>query len=85
MICSRLGEYHQRGWIADSHIKRYLALNRDIELVPEEIRDYVMKDDVDVENKRPSSDFSATRQLEQSRIVIATWHMCGTLYMKELW
>ena len=80
LICARLHEYVEKKWLDEEHMIRFLACQRDINLVPEVVRGYVVREDNEADN---SGDF-LVEKLRKARIVVATWHMCGNLHTKQL-
>jgi hypothetical protein len=80
VICLRLLKYQARGWLNQDSVVRFLASQRDLEEVPEKVREIVVQEDMDADD--PAA--GLLDSLASARIVVSTWHMCGTLHLKEL-
>ncbi|CAG0919122.1 unnamed protein product [Notodromas monacha] len=74
-ICSGLAVYVQRGWLRKSSMIRFLSKTREITYLPRECEEFVLL------NENDTSDATDVK-LQDARIVIGTWFMCGSLIVK---
>jgi len=77
LICLRLAEKAAQGWIPEGTMIRLMASQRDMSTVAEEIKPFVRQED-------GNNDEVVNQDVLNAKILICTWHMAGSLHLKEL-